>query len=92
MSISIKEVNDINYGRCIDISNGIVDVSVTIDYGPRIIRYCPKNMKNLFYYEVNIHFLKIWLIQMNYFICMADIECGLVLKAEKKVIILIMFR
>lgn len=51
MSISIKEVNDINYGRCIDISNGIVDVSVTIDYGPRIIRYCPKNMKNLFYYD-----------------------------------------
>lgn len=51
MSISIKEINNINYGRCINISNGLLDVVVTIDYGPRIIKYCPKNAKNLFYYD-----------------------------------------
>lgn len=49
MSISVKEINDMNYGRCVDISNGILNVTITIDYGPRIIKYCPQNMINPFY-------------------------------------------
>jgi len=28
-----------DYGKCLSITNGIVDLAVTIDIGPRIIRY-----------------------------------------------------
>jgi len=28
-----------NHGNCMELSNGIVDVMVTLDTGPRIIRY-----------------------------------------------------
>ena len=28
-----------DYGRCLSITNGIVDLAVTLDIGPRIIRY-----------------------------------------------------
>ena len=35
----IKEVEYKNYGKCIEISNGIVDLLITTEVGPRIIRY-----------------------------------------------------
>ncbi len=39
MSIEIKETDYENYGRCVQISNGVIDVVVTIDCGPRIVRF-----------------------------------------------------
>lgn len=37
--IAVKEISYKEYGKCIEISNGIVDLVITVDLGPRIIRY-----------------------------------------------------
>lgn len=37
--ITIKEITYGQYGRCVEISNGIVDLVVTVDIGPRVIRF-----------------------------------------------------
>ncbi len=37
--ITYKETTYKNYGKCLEISNGCVDLLVTLDFGPRIIRY-----------------------------------------------------
>ncbi|QCX33913.1 hypothetical protein FDN13_09485 [Caloramator sp. E03] len=37
--ILIKEVSYKNYGKCLEISNGSIDALVTVDCGPRIIRF-----------------------------------------------------
>jgi hypothetical protein len=39
MAISVKEIEYKEYGKCVEISNGTVDVVVTVDVGPRIIRF-----------------------------------------------------
>lgn len=49
MSIEIKEINDQNFGKCLSISNGLIEVSVTIDVGPRIIRFGKIGGPNLLY-------------------------------------------
>ena len=36
---TMKEINYSTYGRCVEISNGSVELYVTVDIGPRIIRY-----------------------------------------------------
>lgn len=38
-NIIINEVEYKNYGKCIEIANGIVDLLITTEVGPRIIRY-----------------------------------------------------
>jgi len=37
--ININEVKYKDYGRCVKISNGVVDLLVTVEVGPRIIRF-----------------------------------------------------
>lgn len=39
MSIKVNTVDFKNYGKCVEISNDIVKVLVTVDVGPRIISY-----------------------------------------------------
>lgn len=39
MPVEIKEVEYENYGKCVLITNGIIEAYVTIDVGPRIIRF-----------------------------------------------------
>ncbi len=39
VAISIKEIVYKEYGKCVEISNGSVDVVVTVDVGPRVIRF-----------------------------------------------------
>lgn len=39
MAIAIKEITYGAYGRCLQLSNGLCDVVITLDFGPRIIRY-----------------------------------------------------
>ena len=41
-----------NYGRCVKISNGIIEAYVTIDVGPRIIRFAHCNGDNIFYNDI----------------------------------------
>lgn len=52
MSIEVKEINYENYGRCIQISNGLVDVVVTIECGPRIVRFGYVNEANTLYNDL----------------------------------------
>ena len=36
--LNIKEIDYDVFGRCVSITNGVIEVYVTVDYGPRIIR------------------------------------------------------
>lgn len=45
--INISEVNYKSFGRCVRISNGVVDLLVTIDVGPRIIRFGFEGRENI---------------------------------------------
>ncbi|MCX7904718.1 MAG: hypothetical protein N2486_09450 [Caloramator sp.] len=48
MSSTVKEINYKSYGRCVEISNEKCDLLVTLDVGPRIIRFGFKGRENLF--------------------------------------------
>ena len=37
-TVSIKEITYKNLGKCIELSNGAIDVVVTVDCGPRVVR------------------------------------------------------
>ncbi len=52
MSIEIKEINYENYGRCLQIANGLIDVVVTIECGPRIVRFGYENEVNILYNDL----------------------------------------
>ena len=49
MSVSISEIKYKNFGRCVRIENAFVELIVTIDIGPRIIRYAIKGGSNFFF-------------------------------------------
>ncbi len=36
--ITVNEINYLNFGKCVAISNGAIEIYVTVDFGPRIIR------------------------------------------------------
>jgi len=46
--VIIREIRHVNYGRCIEMSNGEVDLIVTVDCGPRIIRFGLNGKENEF--------------------------------------------
>ncbi|MCL2518352.1 MAG: hypothetical protein FWF15_07305 [Oscillospiraceae bacterium] len=48
----IKEVDYANYGKCLSISNGIMEVYVTIDLGPRIIKCNICGKENLMFNDL----------------------------------------
>ncbi len=52
MSVEIKETNFENYGKCVKLSNGLIDVLVTIDFGPRIIYFGFTGQKNILYNDI----------------------------------------
>lgn len=52
MSVEIKEISYENYGKCVQISNGIIDAAVTIECGPRIVRFGFVNEPNLLYNDL----------------------------------------
>ncbi|HEX3037588.1 MAG TPA: hypothetical protein VHO94_01170 [Oscillospiraceae bacterium] len=52
MSIEIKEKNFENYGNCVHITNGIIEVIVTIDVGPRIVRFGFVGGENMLYNDL----------------------------------------
>ncbi len=51
--IEYKEVDYKNYGKCLEISNGKIDLLVTLDIGPRIIRYGFCGKENMFFEDIN---------------------------------------
>ena len=53
MSVDIKQLKYKNFGNCISISNGHIEIIVTIDIGPRIISFKLKSKSNIFYNDIN---------------------------------------
>ena len=38
--VTVKEISSFkDYGRCVSISNGVIEAYVTVDLGPRIIKF-----------------------------------------------------
>jgi hypothetical protein len=48
MAIQTKEIVFGSLGRCLELSNGTVDVVITLDFGPRIVRYGFTGKQNMF--------------------------------------------
>lgn len=51
--INIEEMNYGNWGKCIKISNEIIDLIATLDFGPRIIRFGFVGKENMFFEDIN---------------------------------------
>ncbi|MBQ6171426.1 MAG: hypothetical protein IJK34_02180 [Clostridia bacterium] len=51
--VTFKEKSYKNYGNCLEISNGCVDLLVTLDIGPRIIRYGFCGGDNMLYEDLD---------------------------------------
>lgn len=47
--MEIKEIEYENFGRCVRITNGIIDCVVTIEFGPRMVRFGFCDEENIFY-------------------------------------------
>ena len=47
--MDVKEIQFEEYGKCLQISNGLIDAVVTIEFGPRIIRLGPCGGENLLF-------------------------------------------
>jgi len=54
--IKIKEVNYSSFGKCLAISNDCMEVYVTIDLGPRIIKCNLTDRENLMYNDTEFNF------------------------------------
>lgn len=51
--VTVKEINYKNYGRCLEIANGIVKIVATIDLGPRIINYSFLDGENVMFEDID---------------------------------------
>lgn len=51
--VTTKEINYKNYGRCLELSNGIIKVIATIDVGPRIINYSFVDGENIMFEDID---------------------------------------
>ena len=54
LPIDIKELEYENYGKCVSVSNGIIEAVVTVDLGPRFVRFGFCGEKNLFYNDLEL--------------------------------------
>ena len=50
--MNCKEITYKNYGRCLEMTNGTVELVVTLDLGPRIIRYGFCGKDNMLYEDI----------------------------------------
>lgn len=51
--IKINEIQYKNFGRCLEMTNGIIRLVVTLDFGPRVIRYSFSDGKNIFFEDTH---------------------------------------
>lgn len=49
--MEIKEIDYENFGKCVLLTNGVIDAIVTIDFGPRIIYFGFCGKENIFYVD-----------------------------------------
>jgi len=50
-TINVSEHQDKNFGKCIKIENGVAEILVTTDFGPRIIHYSLAGHDNVMYQD-----------------------------------------
>ena len=50
-NIKISEVKDKDFGKCVVVENGICELWVTVDFGPRIIHYSLTGRENILYQD-----------------------------------------
>lgn len=50
-NITISEARHQHFGRCVKMTNGVVELLVTVDFGPRIIHFATVGMENVFYQD-----------------------------------------
>ncbi len=50
--INIKEVTYSPWGRCLRLCDGINEAFVTLDFGPRVIRFSPIGRENMFFEDI----------------------------------------
>lgn len=50
--VCIKEIQYGQWGNCVEVSNGIIDLVATLDFGPRIIRFGLVGRENEFFEDV----------------------------------------
>lgn len=55
MAVTARKVTYKNFGKCLKITNGDATVLVTLDFGPRVIRYCRAGGRNFFYEDNDGH-------------------------------------
>jgi len=48
-NIQIQNVKDAIWGSCVHMTNGIVELLVTVDFGPRVISFSRVGMENMFH-------------------------------------------
>lgn len=54
--VSIKEIKYKNFGKCLSVSNEFMEVLVTVDIGPRIIKCNLKNKENMMFEDEERNF------------------------------------
>ena len=47
--VTVTQMTDPNWGKLVCMSNGLIELRVTIDYGPRVIYCACVGMENMFY-------------------------------------------
>ena len=57
LAIEVKEITYKNYGKCVSISNGLIQTLVTVDVGPRIISFQPVKGQEMLYQDLDRRFL-----------------------------------
>lgn len=50
-NIVFSQITDPNFGRCVSITNGKIEIHVTLDIGPRIIHCACVGQENIFYQD-----------------------------------------
>lgn len=53
MSVKVSTLDYENYGKCVCITNGVIEVYVSVDVGPRILRLAFVGKDNLLYNDIN---------------------------------------
>lgn len=53
MSVKVSTLDYENYGKCVCITNDVIQVYVSVDVGPRILWYGFKDGENLLYNDIN---------------------------------------
>ena len=52
-TMSISQYEDTQWGNCVKMTNGIIELLVTVDYGPRVIHFSRVGKENMMYQDLS---------------------------------------